>query len=140
MFRSPSPLASQTSNPRRMPREELQPPRMPWEEPEPPHMPREEPQPPRLLKYTRSLRQITGSITSPQALQDQLNASRPVGVGAAADAYLEAHGYDAGAKLQIAHAYRTHFNDHGFINELCALGMAESEANWLFGHIRGRDM
>lgn len=97
-----------------------------------PRAPRE----PRLLRYNRTLRQITGTITSPRALQDQQDASRPVGIGAAADAYLEAHGYDAVAKLQIAHAYRSYFNAHGFINELCALGMAESETNWLYGYIR----
>lgn len=62
-------------------------------------------------------------------------ASRPVGLGAAADAFLEAFGYTAIAKLQIAHAYRHNADVSQFVAELCSLGGAASEAEWLFGHI-----
>lgn len=89
--------------------------------------------------YTRNLRQITGTITDRHVLQAHQQASAPAGLGAAADSYLQAHGYDSTAKLLIAHAYNSSNDVDDFIVEICGLGMAKSEAEWLFRYIAFND-
>jgi hypothetical protein len=88
-----------------------------------------------VLKYTRTLSQIIGVITDPAVLADLERQSTPAGLGVAADAYLDAHGYDASVKLHIAHAYRSSNDVDRFLTYLCSRGMAHAEAQWLFNYI-----
>jgi hypothetical protein len=88
-----------------------------------------------VLKYTRSLAQITGVITDPATLADLDREATPAGLGRAADMYLDAHGYDAAAKLHLAHAYRSSSDVGEFIDYLCLRGMPYAEAEWFFHYI-----
>jgi hypothetical protein len=94
---------------------------------------------PIVLKYMRSLSRITGTITDPAVLAQYDAESPPAGMGPAVNQYLDAHGYDAAAKLEISYAYRT-FNDvDAFCDHLCQRGMSQAEASWLFGYITFTD-
>lgn len=95
--------------------------------------------PPRILKYLRTLRQITGTITDRHVLQAHDEASVPAGISPAVDTYLQAWGYDSTAKLQIAYAYNSSNDVDIFVNEICGYGMAKSEAEWLFRYIAFND-
>jgi hypothetical protein len=88
-----------------------------------------------VLKYLRSLSRITGVITDPVVLAQHDAASVPAGLGSAANLYLDAHGYDATAKLEISHAYREFHDVDDFCGYLCQKGMSKAEASWLFGFI-----
>ena len=88
-----------------------------------------------MLKFTRNLSRITGAITDPAVLANLELEATPAGLGEAADRYLDAHGYDAGAKLHFAHAYRTSNTIDEFVTYLCSKGMPRAEAEWFFDYI-----
>lgn len=85
-----------------------------------------------VLAYTRSLSRITGVITDPHVLAFVQAQSVPAGVSRTVDTYLDAHGYDAEAKLAICHAWDTYDDLDDFIQYLSLKGMASSEASWIF--------
>ena len=85
--------------------------------------------------YTCSLAWITGAITDANALAREKDEATLAGLGLAADQYLDAHGYNAAAKLSIVHAYRTCDDVDDFISYLCPKGMSESKVEWLYGYI-----
>src|SRR5882757_2243041 len=61
-----------------------------------------------VLRYTRSLVGITGVVTT-SSMNDNdpfPEAMAPTGLGGAADAYLNAHGYDANSRLYIMFTWR----------------------------------
>lgn len=82
---------------------------------------------------------LTGAITSSQALAEYNASQRPARLGHAADDFLDSFGYDSSAKLQIANAYDNAHDVDDFVTELCNLGMVKSEANWLYGYISSHD-
>lgn len=90
---------------------------------------------PWILKYTRTVSNLTGAITSAQALTEYNASQRPARLGLAADVFLDAFGYDSTAKLQIANAYDNAYDVDDFVTELCNQGMAKSEASWLHGFV-----
>lgn len=56
----------------------------------------------------------------------------PAGVSRTVDTYLDAHGYDAEAKLAVRHAWEAYDDLDEFIEYLSLKGMASSEASWIF--------
>jgi hypothetical protein len=89
---------------------------------------------PIVLRYTRSLVGITGVVTIPSIdYSDSFpEAMAPTGLGEAADAYLNAHGYDANSRLHIMYAARENSGLADFVAGLCGKGMPMSEAEWLW--------
>ena len=82
-----------------------------------------------------SLSKLEGVITDPIVLRHHNSQLLPSGLPPAGHYYMEAHGYDADAKLHVLHALNTYPDVDDFCNYLCRLGMARSEADWLFTYI-----
>jgi hypothetical protein len=84
-----------------------------------------------VLRYVRGLVGITGVVTkSSRDLYDEPTA--PTGLGESVDVYLNAHGYDADAKLHIMYAWRENSGIADFVSYLCGKGMVVSEVKWLW--------
>ena len=71
---------------------------------------------------------ITGVVTQPGMESPGI---APTGLGKGVDRYLDAHGYDAGSRLHIMHAWREYCLQD-FVAYLCGKGMVKSEVEWLW--------
>jgi hypothetical protein len=60
----------------------------------------------------------------------------PARISAAGDAYLNAHGYNANAKLHFAYAWRHSDTVDDFTDYLCQQHMAKAEAEWFWFFLR----
>lgn len=85
-----------------------------------------------ILSYVRSLSRITGVITDPDAFARAQIESVPAGISHAVDVYLEAHSYDAEAKLTMHYAWETFDDIDDFIDFLGCKGVSKAEANWIY--------
>jgi hypothetical protein len=82
-----------------------------------------------VIRYNRDLKGVTGVVTQPEM---ESQGFPPTGLGDGVDRYLDAHGYDAGSRLHIMHAWREHPGKREFVIYACARGMAMAEAKWLW--------
>lgn len=87
---------------------------------------------PAVLSYVQSLSRIAGVIINPFHYARTQEESVPTGISRAVDAYLDAHGYNAEAKLTIRFAWDSFDDVDEFVEYLCLKGMANIEANWIF--------
>jgi hypothetical protein len=84
-----------------------------------------------LVRYTRNLSGIIGVVTTATEPVE----IAPTGLGDDIDKYFNAHGYDAGSRLHVMHAWRNNHGVQDFIVYLCGKGVVKSEAEWLWNFL-----
>jgi hypothetical protein len=87
-----------------------------------------------IQQHLRNLKGIQESrwVGEPLVVADDI--PRP-SLGARAERYLCAHGYDLASQLQIAHAYQDSGSSVDFVNRMSNMGMAIMESQFLCNEI-----